>query len=840
MLANDDILVGGGSTDSLCRGDKFYDVNGALIEGTKDCGTFALTCGDGEMMVWDDAPKDGSNGSWVCTPATGSKPDGTTLTFDKDGNLAIKGPLPESLVPPINGDVVGPAGNTILKAINGQPVAATAPSSPGQVLKWNGTEWAPGLDVSTGSPTTYSNLGSGIGVYHGTGSGVEFRGIGNSTTIGATLATDTIDLTIKNNSITKDHIAASAGIEDSKLAVISTANKVNGSALTGTIGGTTSIDSSGEVATSGNLVAKGKGTGSGSSALRFYDEDDTKFIAFKSPNTIVSASDIVYTLPEDAPGNNGFKLTTNGLGLLSWTADEDTDTNTNAATLCSANQYLDGDGSCKAVPADTNTNAATECSANQYLDGDGSCKAVPVDTNTNAATICAANEYLDGDGTCKTPPSANWAAPGTIGSTTPNTGIFTSLTADSALRLGNGGNFTTINTNATGDYTLTLPAADGLANQVLQTNGSGTLTWVTQAAVAAANPTYGSDGTLTDHVYVTSTGEVGIGNQTPANTLSITGNASIGANYATVAGPTNGLIVEGGVAIGTTSTGASKLNVQGGPIQMNFGGPSKGKIISSQNAVGKMEWKKIAQGFSTAPNDLRIKTTSNNVVQIDFHSAVLRDGDDWMVAGNESVSVNISGGAGGIGARDSGSEDPNKWYYIWLVGDGTDVGAILSESQSSPNLPTGYDFKSLVGAAYNNSSSDFVQFFQQGKRVYLEAPPSHQFNDASWESWDLNGTSAVVPPDMVRTVLTQNHCYRTATGTSPSIDCELGHTNTVPFTTGTASFNDDGFTDVRWQTNWAAEIPLPNPSNPRLFGTVSTPLNSELDVKVVGYTIEFK
>ena len=57
-----------------------------------------------------------------------------------------------------------------------------------------------------------------------------------------------------NNSITKDDIVAAAGIEDTKLATISTAGKVSGSAITsGTIGGSTAVNTSGTV-TAASLV----------------------------------------------------------------------------------------------------------------------------------------------------------------------------------------------------------------------------------------------------------------------------------------------------------------------------------------------------------------------------------------------------------------------------------------------------------------------------------------------------------------------------------------------------------------------------------------------------------
>jgi hypothetical protein len=56
-------------------------------------------------------------------------------------------------------------------------------------------------------------------------------------------------------------------------------------------------------------------------------------------------------------------------------------------------------------------------------------------------------------------------------------------------------------------------------------------------------------------------GNVGIGTTTPSSALAVSGGATIGADY-NVAGPTNGLIVEGSVGIGTTSPYA-KLAVNG-------------------------------------------------------------------------------------------------------------------------------------------------------------------------------------------------------------------------------------------------------------------------------------
>jgi len=80
---------------------------------------------------------------------------------------------------------------------------------------------------------------------------------------------------------------------------------------------------------------------------------------------------------------------------------------------------------------------------------------------------------------------ATFAAPGAIGSGTASTGAFTTLTVNAAndLRLADSdsSNYVGFKAPATvsANKIWTLPAADGSANQVLSTDGAGTLSWAT-------------------------------------------------------------------------------------------------------------------------------------------------------------------------------------------------------------------------------------------------------------------------------------------------------------------------------------------------------------------------
>lgn len=65
-----------------------------------------------------------------------------------------------------SGDAAGPLGSMSVLRLQGRDVAATAPTGT-EVLKWNGSEWAPALDIDTSTTGTVSLMGQGAGLVGG-------------------------------------------------------------------------------------------------------------------------------------------------------------------------------------------------------------------------------------------------------------------------------------------------------------------------------------------------------------------------------------------------------------------------------------------------------------------------------------------------------------------------------------------------------------------------------------------------------------------------------------------------------------------------------------------------
>lgn len=109
----------------------------------------------------------------------------------------------------------------------------------------------------------------------------------------------------------------------------------------------------------------------------------------------------------------------------------------------------------------------------------------------------------------------------------------------------------------------------------------------------------------------------------------------------------------------------------------------------------------------------------------------------------------------GVNGLDTGTATSNTWYYVWLIGDGTNVNGLYSLSRTNPTLPSGYTYKAICGAIRINATSNLVSAFQVGD-LYMYNTQQQFVSDTTNNGagtqtvdLDLHGSAGdfLVPPD---------------------------------------------------------------------------------------------
>ena len=106
--------------------------------------------------------------------------DNSTMGYNSDGKLTVLN---------LSGDVTGAGGSTLVTKIQGNSVSNASPAS-GEVLKWNGSSWAP---ASAGGVGTVTSVASGTGLTGGPITGTGTLSLATSGVTAGTYAKVTVD-----------------------------------------------------------------------------------------------------------------------------------------------------------------------------------------------------------------------------------------------------------------------------------------------------------------------------------------------------------------------------------------------------------------------------------------------------------------------------------------------------------------------------------------------------------------------------------------------------------------------------------------------------------------------
>jgi hypothetical protein len=118
-------------------------------------------------------------------------------------------------------------------------------------------------------------------------------------------------------------------------------------------------------------------------------------------------------------------------------------------------------------------------------------------------------------------------------------------------------------------------------------------------------------------------------------------------------------------------------------------------------------------------------------------------------SGTIVINCSTSGQATG-NDLDTGTRQASKWYYIWVIYNGTTLAGLASLSSTSPVMPGGYTYKSLVGVAVTDSQTGNFKVFSQVGNHFVYDEYQEVSVGSTAQSWTTQNYSAFIPPISTR------------------------------------------------------------------------------------------
>jgi hypothetical protein len=209
--------------------------------------------------------------------------------------------------------------------------------------------------------------------------------------------------------------------------------------------------------------------------IKFKDSDSSNFVAIRSPASVTT--DVTLTLPID-DGTSGQVLSTDGTGLLSWISPGGGGTVTNIATGTGlTGGPITGSGTISIASGGV---SSTEIANDTIMDTDINSAAAITATKIAGGTVDNTEfGYLNG-----TTAAVQTQVDSKVSKAGDTMSGLLRLQTSAVFEDPGAGSFAATIQSPTlaANYVLTLPVDDGTSGQLLQTNGSGVLSWVTGAA----------------------------------------------------------------------------------------------------------------------------------------------------------------------------------------------------------------------------------------------------------------------------------------------------------------------------------------------------------------------
>lgn len=544
-------------------------------------------------------------------------------------------------------------GNITVQGFRGRPVSAAVPAT-NSVYQFNGTQWTP-VVLAGGGTVSQVNTGTGLtgGPITATGTiaiadgGVGATQLANNAVTSTKLQSDaSVDA---NRAVTTNHIQNLA-VTDAKIASGVAPAKLtpgtNGQVLTTVAGVPTWQNPSGGSGFSTlNIVPKGDGTGLTASQIF----DNGTFLGINRTTSITGADRFSIGTGAATGAYGGMYVDTqtggrpfygfsqNGAGGA-WIEWDGIDANKMKFNINGPRLTIQNDGNVGIgttspgnflhVAGDVNSGSVVTLEGHSGTTSRGPGINFIRSKGSLATPAAVANgDYLAGfSASGRTASSYNlsssidFSVDGTVsGTSVPGRITFSTTLAGSGapserMRITNDGNvgigtttpagklhvqntdwdvsqvvFNSTAASAGSTLRFTNPASGNRTYDIIGSTGAG-------ATMGAGSFGIWDNTGLAYRLVINPSGNVGLGTTAPANRLSVSGNAAIGASYATVAAPANSLVVQGSLGVGTNSPGRIIHALGSGTQYLRI--TATGTLASSGiefDGTGTVDWRVVPQ-----------------------------------------------------------------------------------------------------------------------------------------------------------------------------------------------------------------------------------------------------
>ena len=146
---------------------------------------------------------------------------------------------------------------------------------------------------------------------------------------------------------------------------------------------------------------------------------------------------------------------------------------------------------------------------------------------------------------------------------------------------------------------------------------------------------------------------------------------------------------------------------------------TSGKFLSNDGSEANWQGFNLGSGqpFSNIIDGLVINKSSTNVISVSSGCCYDDTGAVILTLASNATKTNDLQSAG-------------TTYYVYIIGNGSSIDILISLSSSSPTLPTGYNYKRLIGYYKTNGSNSIDTTASYGWRTNTAVVEEYNQNDS--------------------------------------------------------------------------------------------------------------